>query len=251
MRAPWSMVDVVILTWNDGELLARAVESALASEDVAVRVIVVDNGSDPPAGVVENPRVTVVRNAVNRGVAPARNQGASFGSAPFVCFLDSDARLLPSALARLLEPLSQRVDVALSAPVFTGQPPEASAGRAPSLTDKALRLLDLRETYRTVPSEGPWRDVDFAIGACQVVRRDLFERVGGFDEAYFYGPEDVDLCLRLREEGFRIVQVAAAGCDHPPRRRNRGIATKRGLQHAQAVVRHLWRHRGFQRKVPA
>ncbi len=246
-----SPVDVVILTWNDGELLTAAVDSALASTGVDVNVIVVDNGSEPAAVVVDDPRVTLVRNDANRGVAPGRNQGAAVGTAPYVCFLDSDARLLPTTLERLLEPLVAGAGVALSAPVFTGQAAEASAGRAPTLSDKALRLLDVRSTYRRVAAGGPWWDVDFAIGACQFVRRIAFEAAGGFDETYFYGPEDVDFCLRLRESGLRVVQVAGAGCHHPPRRRNRGVLTKRGMQHATAVCRHLWRHRGFSRRVAA
>jgi len=168
-----------------------------------------------------------------------------------VCFLDSDARLLPPTLGTLLEPLLTGADVALAAPVFVGQSPEASAGRAPTLSDKALRLLDVRNTYRSVTQVGPSWDVDFAIGACQLVRRTAFEAAGGFDESYFYGPEDVDLCLRLRETGHRVVQVAGAACHHPPRRRFRGVYTRRGRQHASAVVRHLWRHRGFSRRVAA
>ena len=237
-------VDVVVLTWNDGHLLQAAVDSALASEDVDVRVIVVDNGSDLPPDLAADDRLVLACNPVNQGVARGRNRGASLGTSPFVCFLDSDARLLPRTLARLMEPLAGRPEVALAAPVFSHQPPEASAGRAPTLVDKVLRILDLRDTYRPVPRAGAaWWDVDFAIGACQLVRRDLFEAVGGFDESYFYGPEDVDLCLRLKSGGGRVVQVAAARCEHPPRRRNRRVLTRRGLQHGWAVTRHLWRQR--------
>jgi GT2 family glycosyltransferase len=85
--------------------------------------------------------------------------------------------------------------------------------------------------------------VDFAIGACQLFRRSAWEEVGGIDESYFYGPEDVDFCLRLRRRNFRIVQVADALCDHPPRRRNRRLLTIRGLRHAGAVTRYLIRRR--------
>jgi len=240
-------VDVVILTWNDGELLAGAIESALDSEGVDVRVVVVDNGSDPLAVVPCDRGVTLIRNPANVGVAAGRNHGAAVAAAPYVCFLDSDARLLPRTLAGLVEALESSPDVALAAPVFRGQQPEASAGRAPTLAVKALRVLGLRDTYRPVPHRGPSWDVDFAIGACQLVRRERFEAVGGFDQAYFYGPEDVDLCLRLRRAGSRVLQVGPAACDHPARRRNRGLLTRRGLQHARAVARHLWRHRGFQR----
>ena len=242
-------VDVVVLTWNDGELLETAVRSALASAAVDVRVIVVDNGSDLPPQLPADARITLVANPANVGVAAGRNQGASIGEAPYVCFLDSDARLHADTLSQLLAPLLADDGVALAVPVFTGQAAEASAGKAPSVTDKVLRVLNVREGYRPVAVAGPWWDVDFGIGACQLVRRSDFLAAGGFDASYFYGPEDVDLCLRLREAGRRVVQVAGAGCDHPARRRFRGLLTQRGLQHAWAVTRHLWRHRRFHQRT--
>lgn len=243
-------VDVVVLTWNDGDRLRIAVASALESTGVDVRVQVVDNGSELPLALPDTGAVEVVRNEQNRGVAPGRNQGVHLGTASYVCFLDSDARLHPDCLAKLSEPLESNSDVGLAAPVFTDQAPEASAGRAPSLGRKVRRVLNLTDSYASARVEGqPWWDVDFAIGACQLFRRAVFDEVDGLDESYFYGPEDVDFCLRIREHGWRVVQVAAARCDHPPRRRNRRLLTRRGLRHAWAVSRHLWRHRAFRRRV--
>ena len=238
-------IDVVILTWNDGDLLAQAIDSALASEGVDVRVIVVDNGSDPAATVPADDRVRLIRNDANRGVAPARNQGARAGQAEFVCLLDSDARLLPGSLLALVAPLRQDGRVALAGPVFTGQAPEASAGRAPTLARKAGRLLGRYDTYAPIPHApgAPWWPVDFTIGACQLIRRCAFQAVGGLDDSIFYGPEDVDFCLRLMDGGWAVVQVAGAGCHHPPRRTSRRIVTKRAWKHGWQVVRHLWRHR--------
>jgi N-acetylglucosaminyl-diphospho-decaprenol L-rhamnosyltransferase len=243
-----AQLDVVILTWNDGALLDAALRSALGSVDVEVHVIVVDNGSRPPAVIPSDPRVRLVQNAENLGVAPARNQGIRAGESPLVCLLDSDATLTPMALRRLIDILDAEPAVALVGPVFVGQPPEASAGPAPTLRVKLERLLNLRSTYATVGPRGPAWDVDFCIGACQVLRRAAWEAVGGLDESYFYGPEDVDFCLRLREAGWRIMQVRA-DVQHPPRRRFRGLATRRGMQHAWGVGRHLWRHRRFQSRV--
>ena len=71
-------------------------------------------------------------------------------------------------------------------------------------------------------------------------RRQTFNLVGGFDEWYFHGPEDVDFCLRIREAGLRIQQVTSASCEHTPRRRQ-ALSTK-GLRNgapgrwANAVV---------------
>lgn len=245
---PLPQVDVVVLTWNDGALLDAALESVRGSTGIQAEAIVVDNGSTPPVPRPSGSRL--LRNERNRGVAAGRNQGARAGAADFVCFLDSDARLEPDALAHLVEPLVGDARIALSAPVFVGQRREASAGRAPTLGRKLLRLVGTTGVYVPgSPGEAQSWDVDFAIGACQLVRRTAFEAVGGLDESYFYGPEDVDFCLRLRERGWRVVQVGAATCHHPPRRGNRRLFTVRGMRHAVAVCRHLWRHRGFQRRV--
>jgi GT2 family glycosyltransferase len=237
-------VDVVVLTWNDPELAAIAVTSALESDGVEVSVTVVDNGSDPPFRW-DGDRVDVIRNEANRGVAPARNQGVRAGTAPFVCLLDSDARLHPGGLAALVQPFAADPSIGLCAPTFTDQPPEASAGRAPSIVQKVRRGLDASALYVPTPrtADAPWWDVEFAIGACQVFRRSAFADVGGLDDTIFYGPEDVDFCLRLGAKGWRIVQLATAVCDHPPRRSNRRLLSRRGLDHALALAKHYWRHR--------
>jgi GT2 family glycosyltransferase len=243
-------VDVVILTWNDGDLLEAAIRSVEDSASVAVDLVVVDNASSPPATSAAHLPITWIRNPENRGVAAARNQGAAAGQAPYVCFLDSDARLLPDALHQLVATLEAHPEVGLAAPTFVDQGASDSAGPAPTLGRKVLRAANLSGSYAAGErfADGV-RQVDFAIGACQLIRRRAFDHVGGLDEGYFYGPEDVDFCLRLREAGWQIVQVERATVHHPPRRRFRGLVTRRGLQHARAVLRHLWRHRGFQRRV--
>ena len=237
-------VDVVILTWNDGELLRHAVASAVAQDGLEPVVTVVDNASDVAAEVTV-PGVEVIRNAENLGVGGGRNLGVRATEAPFVCFLDSDARLHPGALARLVAPMVDEPSIGLTAPVFTGQRPEASAGHAPTFRRKFARALNRTDLYEPTPGQGdgPAWNVDFAIGACQVFRREAFDAVGGLDDSASFGPEDVDFCLRLRAGGWRVVQVADAGCDHPPRRAFKGLASARGRRHAVSVLRHLWRHR--------
>jgi GT2 family glycosyltransferase len=251
-------VDVVVLTWNDGDLLHDAVASAASQAGVDPVVLVVDNASDVPAEVTV-PGVELVRNQENLGVGGGRNLGVRSTYSPFVCFLDSDARLHPDALARLVAPMLNDPSIGLTAPVFTDQHPEASAGRAPSFRRKLERALNRTDLYEPTAHQGDghsW-DVDFAIGACQVFRRAAFVAVGGLDDSASFGPEDVDFCLRVRAAGWRVVQVAEAGCDHPPRRAFKGLASACGRRHAVAVLRHLWRHRqvtreaGTPRRVPA
>jgi N-acetylglucosaminyl-diphospho-decaprenol L-rhamnosyltransferase len=245
-------VDVIVLTWNDGELLHDAIASAVDQPDLEPIVTVVDNASDVPAEV-RSPGVRLIRAAENLGVGGGRNFGVRQTAAPLVCFLDSDARLHPGALTRLVAPMVDDPSIGLTAPVFTGQPPEASAGRAPTFRRKVARALNRTDVYERAPmqGEGATWDVDFAIGACQVFRREAFDAVDGLDDSASFGPEDVDFCLRLRAAGWRVLQVADARCDHPPRRAFRGLTSTRGRRHAVAVLRHLWRHRRADREAVA
>lgn len=243
-------IDVVILTWNDGPLLQRAVDSVHRSEGVRARCVVVDNGSDSAPSVKLHAGDLLISLPGNVGVAAGRNNGAWRGTAPLICFLDSDAVLHRDALRLLSAALSAHPEIALAAPVFDGQDPTESGGRAPTFARKVDRLRGSTSAYAAGTNRDGLIDVDFAIGACQLFRRDAFVEVGGLDERYFYGPEDADFGMRLRLNGWRVVQVEEAGCEHPPRRSNRKLMTKRGLRHAWAVTRFLWRHRSFQSKVP-
>lgn len=245
------LVDVVILSWNDGELLDLAVRSALGSDGVSVRVVVVDNGSREAVGPFDDDRVTVVRNPTNLGVAAGRNRGVHLGRSPYVLLLDSDAALAPASLRRMVEVLDADPSLGLVGPVFEGQVPEASAGRAPTLQTKLRRVSGRSSTYEPTRRDGDVWPVDVVIGACQCFRRVAYDSVGGIDERYFYGPEDVDFCMRLREIGWGVAQVDRAPVLHPPRRRNRSLFSRRGLSHAWAVSRFLWRHRHYSGTVTA
>jgi len=244
-------VDLVVLTWNDPDLARLAVESALSSRNVDVRVIVVDNGSEPAFSAYPDDRVTVLRSDRNLGVAHGRHLGASMGEREYVCFLDSDARLDPHTLEALIRALATP-DVALVGPVYSGQPASTAGGAAPTLLRKVWRALTGSPSYGTGNDfRAGRREVDFVIGACQVFRRSIYEEVGGLDTSIFYGPEDIDMCLRLRLKGYKVLQIAEAVCDHPPRRRNRNLVTRRGMAHGAALTRHFIKHRRTPRRLRA
>lgn len=225
-------------------MLDAAVGSVLGSVGVDVNVIVVDNGSEPPATVRSDRRVRLQRSEENLGVARGRNVGTRLGTHDLVCLLDSDAVLAPHSLVAMSDVFDDP-SVGVVVPVFDSQRPEESAGRAPTLKVKLARGLGRRNDYVRMdraPDDRQW-EVDFGIGACQMFRRAAFDAVGGLDEAIFYGPEDVDFCLRVGATGRRVVQVEGADVVHPPRRAFRQPFSRRGLEHGLTIVRHLWRHR--------
>ncbi len=244
-------VDIIILTWNDGDLLGKAVCSALeASQDLSVRVIVVDNASDAAPVMPADPRIDLVMNTTNRGVAGGRNDGVVESTAPLICFLDSDAELHQDSLTGLVDVIKQDSTIGVVVPVFTDQAPEESAGRAPTLRVKLERMAKNRSSYEPVRPDArvaDW-DVDFGIGACQLLRRTAYDHVGGLDERLWWA-EDADFCLRLREVGWRVVQTDRTRVDHPPRRRFNKPLSKKGFDHSVAVTRSLWRHRSYRSVV--
>lgn len=247
---PNTAVDVVILTWNDGVLLDEAIRSVENSVGVETQIFVVDNGSTPPAEVPSH--VHLIRSDTNLGVSAGRNRGIAAGKNEYVLILDSDAQLTPRALCSLMAPLIQDETIALTVPVFTDQEPEESAGRAPTLRRKLQRARNQTNLYEAMQrsDSDPYWDVDFGIGACQLFRRSTWTAVNGIDESFFYGPEDVDFCLRVKQQSGRVVQVQDSTVSHPPRRRFRGIATQRGIAHAWAIARFLWRHRQYDEHLP-
>lgn len=238
------LLGVGILTWNDGEDARRAAKSVKETHPAA-EVVILDNGSEPPFdGQGVAPDIRILRNDRNLGVAAGRNRLLAETNATIFCLLDSDARVMAGCLESLRGAVLSDSGVGLAAPTYEGLHPAESAGKVPSPLRKLARALRLTSRYASAhaASEGV-RDVEFAIGACQVVRRQALEEIGGYDESIFFGPEDLEVCVRLREAGWRVVQVDAATCYHKPRRAHRNLLTERGRRHAYSVLRYYLKRR--------
>ena len=183
-------VSVVIPTHNRPGQLGRAIASALEQDHADVDVVVVDDGSEPPAelGRFEaDDQVRLVRLESNRGVSAARNRGAAEASGRYVTFLDDDDMLLPGVISRSLaaiaaSDLPKPVAALSSLEVVdaSGQPQRIR--RAPTLPRGRILGLD------TVP-----RGTSAYTKHTLVVDRDLFLSAGGFDE---------DLKSRVQTELF-------------------------------------------------
>ncbi len=248
-------LSIVILTWNSRALLeACLVALPPAVGSLACELIVVDNGSSDGTDAVlaRRPDLVVVRNTRNRGVAAGRNQGLRVARGEFIAFLDVDTEPAPEAFTTLVEQLRGARDVGLVGPKLVGPRGELqySCRRFPTLLDKLARRLPAAWGRRlTDDVELRWwghdsvRDVDYVIGACQVIRRAALADVGLLDERIFYGPEDVDLCLRMHRAGWRVVYVPQAVVAHLERRVTRKLCSTLTVRHLQGLVYYFWKHR--------
>lgn len=226
-------LDVVVVTRNTRSLTLRCAAAVLApSPGPRLRLIVVDNGSSDGTAeaILERwPEATVLRNETNVGFASACNQGAQAGDGDYILFLNSDAFPRPGALERVVSFLeahpAHSAAAGLLVDVGTERPQVGFAVRGfPTLATQVALLLGLERAWpgnpvsrrQTVPDFDYGRTQDVAAqpaGACLACRRESFEAVGGFDEAFYYWFEDVDLVIRLQERG-PIAFVHDAVFDH-------------------------------------
>lgn len=193
MRPP--LVSVVVPTHDGAGLLPRAVESALAQTFAELEVVVVDDGPSAATaravGSIGDERVHYLRHARNRGPSAARNTGIAAARGRYVGFLDDDDLWLPRKL-ELQVPLLEAGAAVVHSLVYIADR-DGNVYERPSQRGFAI--------FRDVAAAGyPFAQLlcrsSFQMNAL-VVRRELLERIGGFDES-LRGAEDVDLVLRLR-----------------------------------------------------
>jgi glycosyltransferase involved in cell wall biosynthesis/GT2 family glycosyltransferase len=260
-------VSVVVLTWNSARHIGAALD-ALGREiaRVPAEVLVIDNGSTDDSVAIAAarlPQARIVRNPTNRGVARARNQGARLARGRYILFLDSDTEMRPGSLEAMVRFLDTHPAAAVVGPrlVYPDGGFQSSARRFPTVPGKLARLLPLawrRALARVVSEEmldADWsvvQRVDYVIGACQLVRREVFEAVGGLDDRMFYGPEDVDLCLRVWRAGGEVYYLPEAVVVHREQRITHRRPSRLTVRHGAALAYYFWKHRYvWRRPTPA
>jgi N-acetylglucosaminyl-diphospho-decaprenol L-rhamnosyltransferase len=256
-------LDVVVVNWNTGRYLADCLRSVHASAGRVVlgHVAVVDNASSDDSLArarpwLDRPEFVVVRNRSNAGFAAASNQGARLGQAPLILFLNPDASVLEDTLARVVaffgSPAARTVGICGGQVLDEAGHPDISGGPFPT---PRLLLGQVTGLSRVLPSVFPAKHVvhraasgpmDHVIGAFLVVRRDLFEQLGGFDERYFLYYEEVDLCLRARALGWATYHLADVEVVHAGRVSSSQIGGRRlaySLTSRRAYARTHWPRR--------
>lgn len=250
-------VSVVILTWNSVGNIEPCLESLRRGTLVPNEIIVVDNGSTDQTRAVlarQFPDVRVIENTHNRGVAPARNQGLAVARGAYLIVLDDDTVVHPDALARLVSVLDTNPTVAVCGPQLldSARQPVDQDRSFPTLWHKARRWRDANPQNEHSSGDGMaggLHEVDYVIGACHVIRRAALDEIGPYDKHIFYGPEDVDFCLRLHQAGWLVVCEPAARVIHAEQRIARSVSSAIGRKHATGLAYYFRKHRyGLSRK---
>jgi GT2 family glycosyltransferase len=221
-------ISVVVVNWNTKELL-RTCLASVRDHLPEAETICVDNASadgSPEMVTAEFPSATLIRNERNLGFGAANNIGMAAARAPVFLLLNSDARLLDGTIAPLAARLEREPRLGVIGPRLRYEDGrlQASAHRFGSLRLLALEELGLykllsRSRAAEVLLGAYWdhaheRQVDWVVGACMLVRRDVFEKTGGFDPAIFLYGEEVEWCERIRATGWDILFSPEAEVAH-------------------------------------
>ena len=213
---------IVIPVFNKAALTRVCLQSLAETlpRDLMGEVIVVDNGStdDTAAVLAEFPWVKTIVNERNLGFAVANNQGAAVASGRFLVLLNNDTKALPGWLEALLAPLESEDVGAVGARLLFADGLIQHAGVIFNEVLSGTNTMAPTHYGFLSPAEEATvmkrRDVQAVTGACLATTRELYVRLGGLDEGFWNGYEDVDFCLKIRHAGLRIIYEPTATLFH-------------------------------------
>ncbi len=248
----------VVVNYNAGEALTDCVDALLTEVSAGVpELVVVDNASTD--GSVEalrraHPEVVVIDGGGNLGYARAANLGTAATGAPIVAVLNPDTILQPGTGAAMVARFEAEPDLGACGPMLlnTDGSVYPSARSDPALGDAVGHGLcflvwpgnPFTARYRQTgadPAQG--RDVDWVSGAAVWLRRAALDAVGGWDERYFMYVEDVDLCWRLREGGWRVAYEPSGRVEHLLGVSTSGVPYRMIAEHHRSLLRFAARSR--------
>ena len=224
------MIDlsIVVLNWNVRDLLERCL-ATLRADHAALEIIVVDNAShDNSVAMVRAkfPQMIVIANIDNCGFTGGNNQGIAASHGRYVMVLNPDTEVLGDALDRLVAYLDRHPDIGALGPQLLNPDRTIQSSRRcfPTLTTAffestwlqslAPRGLLTHYYMDDVPPDHP-HEVDWLNGACTVFRRETLDQVGLYDaQNFFMYSEELDLCRRVKEAGWKIVYLPEAQVVH-------------------------------------
>lgn len=212
----------MVLTWNETELAERCVRSVLASNYECLNVVVVDNGSEPPACPIlqeQFPTIETVQLSENTGFAAGCNRGIERGidlGADYIFILNNDSIVPEDTIGHLVEAMETHEDSAIACPLLLYGEGEkrASFYKGEVDRDTAFHFHPGEGELVTEENRVDFDGNNFAPACAILVRSETLRQIGMFDESLFTNWEDYDLCIRIRDAGWKILTVGKAEVIH-------------------------------------
>jgi GT2 family glycosyltransferase len=224
------LLSVIIISYNTRDMTLeclRVLEAELSASSLSAEVWVVDNASsDGSVDAIGEafPQVRVIANTANTGFGAANNQAMRQANGEYFLLLNSDAFPRPGALAALVEYSKQHPEAGVVGPRLLNADGslQRSCWKFPSPARAWLENVGIVAAVPNHPVLGDYsrwehdtqRNVDFVIGACMLLPRAVYERVGGFDERFFMYSEESDWQRRIHDAGWQVAFTPSAEVTH-------------------------------------
>ncbi len=256
-------IRVVVVGYHSGEVLGPFMDSLTKATARSYEVVVVDNSpvlDEGTARVAERGEVRLVRAGSNLGYGSAANRGAAGAGAPWLVVANADIAFTPGSLDELLDASGRWPGAGAFGPAITnpGGVLYPSARELPSLGRGIGHALlgwcwpanPWTTAYRRDRATPVETTAGWLSGSCQLLRRQAFEAVDGFDEAYFMFMEDVDLGRRLGLLGWQLVYVPTAVVEHLGGHSTKRTSRRMVIAHHRSMLRYLSRQYPSRRYLP-
>lgn len=214
---------IVILNWNGAALLEAYLPSVIKYSPEA-EIYLADNAStDDSVALVtkEFPTVHIIQNKSNGGFAKGYNDALQHVDADLFCLLNSDVEVSEDWLIPILEFYKNNPDVAIVQPKILdllNKDYFEYAGAAGGFLDKMGYPFCRGRIFQALEKdEGQYddtREIFWATGACMFIKKSVYNDLEGFDESYFAHQEEVDLCWRAHNKGYKVHYVGASKVFH-------------------------------------
>lgn len=216
-------IAIVILNWNGKSLLEQFLPSVVRHSEDA-KIYVADNAStDNSMTFVEThyPNITIIQNTENGGYAKGYNDALQHVEEPVLCLLNNDVEVTEHWLKAILNEFNTTPETAIIQPKlldFKKRSYFEYAGAAGGFIDKYGYPYCRGRIFNTIEEDrGQYNDTTsilWASGACFFIKNTIFKKLNAFDANYFAHMEEIDLCWRAFNLGYKITYVGASKVFH-------------------------------------
>ena len=252
-------IDFIILSYNSEKYLKQCIESIQNIKSFKIKIHIIDNGStDKSVSIIKDfkeEKIILTPLNKNYGTTISRNIGLKqIVDTDYICILDSDTIINENAIDIMVKYLDQHNEVGLVGPSMKGINNEKQTPfrKFPSWKIKLCKACPIKkiqkkgeylENYTNVTDEF---ECDYLISACWMMKYNTYKKIGELDERIFYSPEDVEYCMRIRKDGYKIVHLRKAEIIHFYQRiSKKKLLSKANLTHLYGIHYVLKKYKNF------
>lgn len=255
-------LSIVIVNYKNYNLTIKCIESVIKTvNNVNYEIIVIDNDSPNESykSIKErfNDIITVIKNKSNEGFGAANNLGVRHSNGEYILFLNPDIIVVEDAIERMLTKIKSDTEIGLVSGKLLNDDYtiQYSCRRVLPIgkflvSRTPMSIVVCKSTKEKINDYYLMKDydheyeneVDWVMGACMIIRKDLFIQVGQFSKEYFMYFEDVDLCCKLRKLNKKVLYLPEVKLIHLHQQESTKKLSKMTLVHLNSMSKFYWKY---------